>query len=91
MPQINWNIEADKHTVEKTSEDGRWHISGQLDTGRDPKLYLYNYTLICSPSGNGTDEAGCFQDFIADCERYVEKIQKVKAEAEELLASLNNQ
>ena len=91
MTTFDWTNETEKHTVDKLSKDGRWHLSGQIDANKNPNLHIFNYTLACTPMGYGSDEASCLRDFIARCDQFITKVQQAQADAETLLATMADQ
>ena len=45
---------------------------------------MTNYDLLLTPHGTGKDYLECFQNFIKNCDQYVEQILKAKEEAKDV-------
>ena len=90
MKQINWNIATSETKEELVSRDGRWHISKTQKGEEESKFFLINYDLLLTPNGNGNNYKACFEDFIENCEQYIEKVRKVQQEAREYMNSIQD-
>ena len=90
MKKIEWQIKDQEIKQDITSEDNRWHISRSQKGHEEPKLFLTNYNLLLTPHGTGKDYLECFQDFIKNCDQYVEQIMKAKEEAKQHIQALEN-
>lgn len=86
MPKINWNITDQELKQEMVSSDNRWHISKSQKGDAECKFFLTNYDLLLTPHGSGPDYKVCFETFIEDCDRFVEKIRNIQQEAKEHMA-----
>ena len=82
--KINWKVQTQEINQDITSEDNRWHISRKQKGHDDPTLFLTNYDLLLVPHGTGKD----FQTFIQNCDEFVNKVQQIKAEAQQHLDEL---
>ena len=85
MTKINWNITEQELKQELVSNDNRWHISKTQKGEEESKFFLTNYDLLLTPHGSGPDYKVCFETFIEDCDRFVEKIRNIQQEAREHL------
>ena len=85
MTKINWNITEQELKQELVSSDNRWHISKTQKGEEESKFFLTNYDLLLTPHGSGPDYKACFETFIEDCDRFVEKIRNIQQEAREHL------
>ena len=88
MPKINWNITDQELKQELVSSDNRWHISKTQKGEEESKFFLTNYDLLLTPHGSGPDYKVCFETFIENCDRYIEKIKKIQQEAREHMTIL---
>ena len=88
MPKINWNITEQELKQELVSNDNRWHISKTQKGEEESKFFLTNYDLLLTPHGSGPDYKVCFETFIEDCDRFVEKIRNIQQEAREHMTIL---
>ena len=86
MTKINWNITEQELKQELVSSDNRWHISKTQKGEEESKFFLTNYDLLLSPHGSGPDYKACFETFIEDCDKFIEKIKKIQQEAREHLS-----
>ena len=77
MTKINWNITEQELKQELVSGDNRWHISKTQKGEEESKFFLTNYDLLLTPHGSGPDYKVCFETFIDDCDRFVEKIRNI--------------
>ena len=85
MTKINWNITEQELKQELVSSDNRWHISKTQKGEEESKFFLTNYDLLLTPHGSGPDYKVCFETFIDDCDRFVEKIRNIQQEEREHL------
>lgn len=90
MKKIEWQIKDQEIKQDIASEDNRWHISRSQKGHEEPKLFLTNYDLLLTPHGTGKDYLECFQNFIENCDQYVEHILKAKEEAKQHILMLEN-
>ena len=90
MKKIEWQIKDQEIKQDITSEDNRWHISRSQKGHDEPKLFLTNYDLLLTPHGTGKDYLECFQNFIKNCDQYVEQILRAKEEAKQHILVLEN-
>ena len=88
MTKINWNITDQELKQEMVSSDNRWHISKTQKGEEESKFFLTNYDLLLTPHGSGPDYKVCFETFIENCDRYIEKIKKIQQEAREHMTVL---
>ena len=88
MTKINWNITDQELKQELVSSDNRWHISKTQKGEEESKFFLTNYDLLLTPHGSGPDYKVCFETFIENCDRYIEKIKKIQQEAREHMTVL---
>ena len=88
MSKINWNITDQELKQELVSSDNRWHISKTQKGEEESKFFLTNYDLLLTPHGSGPDYKVCFETFIENCDRYIEKIKKIQQEAREHMTVL---
>ena len=88
MTKINWNITEQELKQELVSSDNRWHISKTQKGEEESKFFLTNYDLLLTPHGSGPDYKVCFETFIENCDRYIEKIKKIQQEAREHMTVL---
>lgn len=87
MKKIKWNISKREVKQELVSRDNRWHISKQQSGEDENDFRLTNYDILISPIGKGTNYKTCFESFIENCEKHIEKIKKVQQEAREYIAA----
>ncbi len=85
---IEWEISEQSLSQDLISKDRRWHISKKQTGHNEPEFFMSNYDLLLTPHGTGADYRECFETFIADCDKFVEHVGKIKAEAERHLADL---
>ena len=85
MKNILWNMTDQELKQEMVSSDNRWHISRTQKGKEESKFFLTNYDLLLTPHGSGPDYKVCFETFIDDCDRFVEKIRSIQQEAREHL------
>ena len=90
MKKIEWQIKDQEIKQDIASEDNRWHISRSQKGHEEQKLFLTNYDLLLTPHGTGKDYLECFQNFIENCDQYVEHILKAKEEAKQHILVLEN-
>lgn len=88
MKKINWYAEKYESKRRLASSDQRWHISETQKDNGEINLFLSNYDLLLTPHGVGTNHQECFEYFIDECERYIERLRNVQQEAKEHLESL---
>lgn len=88
MQKIEWQVKDQEIKQDMASEDNRWHISRNQKGHDEPKLFLTNYDLLLAPHGTGKDYLECFLTFIQNCDEYIQKVQQVKAEAEQHLEEM---
>lgn len=88
MKKINWNITKIESKRELVSSDNRWHISETQKSDGASKLFLTNYDLLLTPSGSGADHKECFETFIENCERYIERIRNIQQEVKEHMEAM---
>ena len=88
MAEIEWKIPEQMLSQELVSTDNRWHISKTQSGHADAEFFLTNYDLLLSPHGTGKDYRECFESFIADCDKFVALIGRIKTEAREHLDAL---
>lgn len=87
MKKIKWNISKQEVKQELVSRDNRWHISKQQSGEDEIDFLLTNYDLLISPIGKGTNYKTCFESFIENCEKHIEKIKKMQQEARDYIAA----
>lgn len=85
---IHWAISAQNLRQELVSADRRWHITKTQNGNEEPKFFLSNCDLLLTPHGTGSDYKECFDSFIADCDKFVALIGRIKTEAREHLDAL---
>ena len=85
MKNISWKMTDQELKQEMVSSDNRWHISKTQKGEEKSKFFLTNYDLLLTPHGSGPDYKVCFETFIDDCDRFVEKIRSIQQEAREHL------
>ena len=85
---IEWEISEQSLSQDLISKDHRWHISKKQTGHNEPEFFMSNYDLLLTPHGTGADYRECFETFIADCDKFVEHVEKIKAEAERHLVIL---
>ena len=79
---INWNMKQ-KETIERMETfDSQWHMTKTSTHNEDGKFFLSNFEILLTPHGTGVDYKECFESFIANCDKYAEKLAEVKAEAQ---------
>ena len=88
MSKINWNIINQETKQELRSDDNRWNISKTQKGEKESMFFLTNYDLLLAPHGRGFDYKECFENFIEDCDKNIEKIRKIQKEAREYLESV---
>ena len=88
MKNILWNMTDQELKQELVSDDNRWHISKTQKGEEESKFFLTNYDLLLTPHGSGPDYKVCFETFIENCDRYIEKIKKIQQEAREHMTVL---
>ena len=87
---IEWQTEASESKTEQASPDGRWHLDTKVERNGNRRVTLVNYDVLGSPVGIGESQLECWRDFVEHCERLSAKLEKVKAEAADILAELEN-
>ena len=87
MSKIKWNITEKTIKEELVSSDNRWHISKTQKCEEDSKFYLVNYDLLLTPHGSGSNHKACFETFIENCDKFIEKIKEIQQEAREILTA----
>ena len=85
MKNISWKMTDQELKQEMVSSDNRWHISKTQKGEEKSKFFLTNYDLLLTPHGSGPDYKVCFETFIEDCDRFVEKIRSIQQETREHL------
>lgn len=85
---IEWQIESSSSETSRISPDGRWHLTEKVARDGKRQLSLYNNEILLSPSGYGKIEKECWLDYIASCDKYLEKLAKIRNEAIEKLKKL---
>ena len=87
---IEWQTESSESKTEQVSPDGRWHLDTKVERNGVRRVTLVNYDVLGSPIGIGESPLECWREFVAHCERFAAKLEKVKAEAAAVLAGLEN-
>ena len=90
MTKINWNIADQELKQELVSDDNRWHITCEQKEDGSPKMFLVNYDLLLCPNGTGQTHDDCFREFISSCDKYMERLKRIKQEAQEQLTKILN-
>ena len=90
MNKINWNTVKSETKEELTSKDNRWHITKTKSGDGESDFFLTNYQLLLTPNGQGNNYKACFEDFIENCEQYIEKVRKAQQEAREYMNSIQD-
>jgi hypothetical protein len=80
--KINWQTSSKQIEQEMKSKDGTWSISVQQRNDEPPVLFLSNHSLLLSPCAHGESYHECFEKFIQACDKYIERINQAKAEAQ---------
>ena len=88
---IEWKTETSESKTTLVSPDGRWHLDTEAKTDRPNRVSLVNMDVLGSPIGMAESEIECWRDFVAHCDRYAEKLEKVRREARGILAGLEQQ
>lgn len=91
MKQINWNTVKSETKEELVSRDGRWHISKTQKGEEESKFFLTNYDLLPVPVGYGHNYKACFEDFIENCDQFIEKVRKAQQDAREYINSMQGE
>lgn len=90
MTDIEWKVTEQNVTQELVSKDNRWHIRKKQEGDEPPEFFLSNYDLLLTPHGSGGNYRECFEAFIADCDAYVNKVRKIRGEAQDNLQKMIN-
>ena len=88
---IEWQTETSESKTTQVSADERWHLDAEAKSGRPSRVSLVNLDLLGAPIGLAETELDCWRDFVAHCDRYAEKLEKVRREARGILAGLEQQ
>lgn len=90
MPEnsIIWKSPVCEAYEENVSEDERWHVSRKQSGTEKPEIYLSNYDLLLTPVGIGCSIEECFEKFIKACDRYTERLTKIRDAAQTELDAL---
>jgi len=54
------------------------------------ELFLSNFDLLLSPCSHGASIFECFEKFIVECDRYADKLAKVRSIAEKQLEAMRS-
>ena len=87
---IQWKISLRKTHEEIVSSDSRWSMIRNETTPGATELFLSNIELLLSPCCHGASIIECFEKFLVECDRYAEKLAKVRAMAEKELEAMRN-
>ena len=87
---IQWNISVRKTREEIVSSDSRWSLIRNETTSGATELFLSNLDLLLSPCSYGASIFECFEKFIVECDRYAEKLARVRSMAEKELETMRN-
>ena len=87
---IQWKISLRKTREEFVSSDSRWSMIRNETTPGATELFLSNIELLLSPCSYGASIFECFEKFIVECDRYAEKLAKVRSIAEKQLEAMRS-
>ena len=87
---IEWKPLPRLASQEIVSTDDRWHITCEQKEDASPKMFLVNYDLLLCPNGTGQTHDDCFREFISSCDKYMERLKRIKQEAQEQLTKILN-
>ena len=87
---IQWKISLRKTHEEIVSSDSRWSMIRNETTPGATELFLSNIELLLSPCCHGTSIFECFEKFLVECDRYAEKLARVRSIAEKQLETMRS-
>ena len=87
---IQWKISVRNTREEIVSSDSRWSLIRNETTPGATELFLSNFDLLLSPCSHGASIFECFEKFIVECDRYAEKLAKVRSMAEKQLEAMRS-
>jgi hypothetical protein len=87
---IQWNISVRKTREEIVSSDSRWSLIRNETRPGGTELFLSNIDLLLSPCCHGSSIIECFEKFLVECDRYAEKLAKVRSIAEKQLEAMRS-
>lgn len=88
MKKINWTVTKSESKRELVSSDNRWHVSETQKPDGAIRLFLTNYDLVIPPSGSGSNYKECFESFLKNSERYIERIRNIQQEIKENMEAM---
>jgi len=87
---IQWKISLRKTREEIVSSDSRWSLIRNETTPGATELFLSNIELLLSPCCHGASIIECFEKFLVECDRYAEKLARVRSIAEKQLETMRS-
>ena len=87
---IQWNISVRKTREEIVSSDSRWSMIRNETTPGATELFLTNIELLLSPCSHGASIFECFEKFLVECDRYAERLARVRSIAEKQLETMRS-
>ena len=87
---IQGKISLRKTHEEIVSSDSRWSMIRNETTPGATELFLTNIELLLSPCCHGASIFECFEKFLVECDRYAEKLARVRSMAEKELEAMRN-
>ena len=87
---IQWNISVRKTREEIVSSDSRWSLIRNETCPGGTELFLSNLDLLLSPCSYGASIFECFEKFLVECDRYAERLARVRSIAEKQLETMRS-
>ena len=85
---IEWQTEESESKTRLVTKDGHWHLDTETRTDRPNRVTLVNMDVLGSPIGMGESPLECWRKFVENCDRFAEKLAKVRGEAAAILAEM---
>ena len=87
---IQWKISLRKTHEEFVSSDSRWSLIRNETCPGGTELFLSNLDLLLSPCSHGASIFECFEKFLVECDRYAERLARVRSIAEKQLETMRS-